>query len=1490
MNKFLSRTVNDLARKLMSSRLGRTGSTAPIRKSSLLREAFLEELEPRWVCSAAHPDFLIFHNGNVLPSFADPDGATGSPSGDSPSTITTAYGVNLVKFGTVVGNGAGQTIAIVDAYNEPDLASDVAAFDNYYSLPAISLTQVNETGGTTLPASDAKGGWGLETALDVEWAHVIAPDAKIVLVEATSQNDSDLYAAVDEARNYSGVSVVSMSWGEDEASSDSSNDSHFVTPSGHNGVTFVAATGDDGAYSDTGSGTKIVGYPADSVNVVGVGGTTLTTGSGGAYSSESGWGNGTSSYADGGSGGGISKYFSQPSYQKGAVTQSTTYRTIPDVSIDADPNSGVPVYDTYDNGSSTPWQQIGGTSLATPMWAGIIAIADQGRVNAGLTTLDGPTQTLPDLYKLPSTDFHDVTSGNNGYAAGTGYDLVTGIGSPIVNLLVNGLVGTTGAGTPTIGTFAASPTSVVSGTSTTLTASNVVESGGTGTISGVTFYRESNGTSGLQIGSDTTVGAGTVSGTTWTISASTAGLAAGSYTFYAVASDSNGKSSTVASTTLTVTSGSTGTPTIGSFAANPASVTVGIATTLTASSVTETGGSGSITGVNFYRESNGTSGLQIGSDTLLGAGNASGTTWTISASTSSLAAGTYTYYAVAADSNGKSSTVASATLTVTSSGSNTISGPILSWDMDGQSSFGTQDLLASPVATGATNSTGLTRGSGVNTSGTGANNAWGGDNWASTSSAGISGGESVTFGFTIGAGYSTSLSAISMNYRHSSTGPSNGYWQYQVNGGAWTLIGDYSNEFSSTSSSGAAMTPISLGGISALQSLASGSVVNFRVTPYGATSSAGTWYIYDGGNNTADLVVSASSPAHARPALTGSTSAIRVVTYNIEDDIDGNTTPLPGLYQVLEGIGEEEVQGNARPIDILGLEETTSNADVQPIVTNLNSYYNGAAVYAESSYQATQDGSNTDGNGPNALVYNTSTLNLLASVGVVTPEGETNGVYRQPVRYEFQPVGDTGTTGIFYVYVLHTKSGSTSGDATDRGEEATIVRNDEATLPANSSVIYMGDLNSNPPEAEFTNFEAAGQGEAYDPTNFSTSVQYYSESDTDLRYRDDYELMTSNVLNDTGNLNYVTGSFHNFANNGTTPSGGSVNSGSDTALNSDLVTDGGTFISASTIYSDLTTASDHLPVVADYTIAAAKTGTPTIGSFSDNPTSVTAGTSTTLTASSVTETGGSGTITGVNFYRESNGTSGLQIGSDTLVGAGSASGSTYSLSASTTGLAAGTYTFYAVATDSNGKSSSVASTTLTVTSSGSTPIHGTVLAWDTDGQGSFGTQGLNSTTTASGVTNSTGLTRGSGVSTSGTGASNAWGGDNWNSTSAGGISGGQYVTFGFTVAAGYTTSLSSISMNYRRSSSGPADGYWQYQINGGAWVEIGDFTNEFSSTSSSGAAITPISLTGISALQNLAAGTVVNFRVIPYGATSSAGTFYIYDGGDNTNDLVITAS
>ena len=432
-------------------------------------------------------------------------------------------------------------------------------------------------------------------------------------------------------------------------------------------------------------------------------------------------------------------------------------------------------------------------------------------------------------------------------------------------------------------------------------------------------------------------------------------------------------------------------------------------------------------------------------------------------------------------------------------------------------------------------------------------------------------------------------------------------------------------------------------------------------------------------------------------------ATIRVAAYNIEADVNGVATPLPGLYQVLEGIGEEQVQGDVQPLDILSLEETTSNSEtIAPIVSNLNSFYAGLAVYAQSPYQATQYGSNTIGNGPNGLVYNTLTLNLLASVGVGTPEGATNGEYRQVVRYEFQPVGDMGSTGIFYVYVSHMKSGSTSADATDRGEEATIIRNDEASLPANASVLYMGDLNTAPPEAMFTNFTAAGQGEAYDPVNFSTSVQYFSESDTDLRYRDDYQLMTANVLNDTaGSLGYVSGSLHNFGNNGTTPANGSVNSGSDTALNSDLVQDGppNSFISASALYGDLTTASDHLPVVADYAVPI---GGPSIGSFAIGPSTVTVGGSSTLTASNVTDVGG--TITGVSFYRESNGTSGLQIGSDTLVGSGVQNGTTWTLASDSPGLAAGTYTYYAVATDSNSLGSSPSSATLTINTS--SPIIG----------------------------------------------------------------------------------------------------------------------------------------------------------------------------------------
>jgi hypothetical protein len=187
-------------------------------------------------------------------------------------------------------------------------------------------------------------------------------------------------------------------------------------------VTYLFATGDNGAGAQ---------YPATSPDVLAVGGTTLTLGAGNTYGSESAWSGG---------GGGISADESIPSCQVGKINGvSTTNRAEPDVSMDASPSSGVPIYDSYDFGASTPWATYGGTSLATPMWAGIIAIANQGRAIAGVGSLGGATQTNQLIYNLPSSDFHDITTGSNGYSAGPGYDLATGIGTPIANLLVPSL-------------------------------------------------------------------------------------------------------------------------------------------------------------------------------------------------------------------------------------------------------------------------------------------------------------------------------------------------------------------------------------------------------------------------------------------------------------------------------------------------------------------------------------------------------------------------------------------------------------------------------------------------------------------------------------------------------------------------------------------------------------------------------------------------------------------------------------------------------------------------------------------------------------------------------------------------------------------------------------------------------------------------------------------------------------------------------------------
>jgi hypothetical protein len=360
------------------------------------------------------------HGGSAAAPFA-----TAGPTGTTPAQIRHAYGFDQINFNGVAGDGSGTTIAIVDAYDDPNIANDLHQFDLRFNLPDPTFTKVDQNGGTAYPA--ANGGWSSEIALDVEWAHAIAPKANILLVEASDNSYSNLFSAVNYAANQPGVVAVSMSWGGGEFSSESFYDSYFVTPAGHAGVTFVASSGDAGAPPS---------YPAASPNVLAVGGTTTSMDSSGNITSETGWS---------GSGGGISSFESQQSYQSGMVTQSSTQRTNPDVAYNADPNTGFPVYDSYNNGSVTPWSQFGGTSDAAPQWAALIAIADQGRALNGLGSLDGPSQTLPEIYSVSASDFRDATGGSSngvpGYSAGPGYDLVTGRGTPHANLLVADLVG-----------------------------------------------------------------------------------------------------------------------------------------------------------------------------------------------------------------------------------------------------------------------------------------------------------------------------------------------------------------------------------------------------------------------------------------------------------------------------------------------------------------------------------------------------------------------------------------------------------------------------------------------------------------------------------------------------------------------------------------------------------------------------------------------------------------------------------------------------------------------------------------------------------------------------------------------------------------------------------------------------------------------------------------------------------------------------------------
>jgi subtilase family serine protease len=340
--------------------------------------------------------------------------ADAAQQGYGPSDLQSAYALTAAS----ASNGAGVTIAIVDAYNDKTAAKDLSVYRTNYGLPACTaknkcLSIEGQTGTKKLPKVDktkgAAGGWELEESLDLDMVSAICPNCRILLVEANSNSDADLGTAVNTAAATAGVRAVSNSYGGGEDPSETSEDASYYH---HPGVAVVASAGDDG-YG--------VQYPAASSFVTAVGGTSLVHSSGARGWSETVWG--TSSNGEG-TGSGCSGYEPKPSWQ---ADTGCAKRTVADVSADADPNTGAAVYDTTPyEGTTFGWVEVGGTSEAAPIIAGIY----------GLGAALGSGAWTSNLYSH-AADLNDVTSGANGSCspaylctARSGYDGPTGLGTP----------------------------------------------------------------------------------------------------------------------------------------------------------------------------------------------------------------------------------------------------------------------------------------------------------------------------------------------------------------------------------------------------------------------------------------------------------------------------------------------------------------------------------------------------------------------------------------------------------------------------------------------------------------------------------------------------------------------------------------------------------------------------------------------------------------------------------------------------------------------------------------------------------------------------------------------------------------------------------------------------------------------------------------------------------------------------------------------------
>jgi subtilase family serine protease len=327
--------------------------------------------------------------------------ATAGPTGLNPADLISAY-----KLTPATGApGTGPTIAIVDAFDDPNAESDLAVYRAQFGLGACTTAngcfrKVNQTGGTKFPR--ANSGWAEEISLDLDMASAICPNCKILLVEATTNSFANLSAAVDFAATVPGVVAISNSYGGGEFSTEPASESHY----NHPGIAVTVSSG------DAGFGVE---FPAASQFVTAVGGTSLVR-----NGSARGWGETTWS----GAGSGCSAFISKPAWQ---TDTGCARRTVADVSAVADPNTGVSVYDTFRVPGGGGWLVFGGTSVAAPVVAGVYALAAGNGISP---------YTAQSTYVHPASLF-DVVSGSNGTCspaylctAGAGYDGPTGNGTP----------------------------------------------------------------------------------------------------------------------------------------------------------------------------------------------------------------------------------------------------------------------------------------------------------------------------------------------------------------------------------------------------------------------------------------------------------------------------------------------------------------------------------------------------------------------------------------------------------------------------------------------------------------------------------------------------------------------------------------------------------------------------------------------------------------------------------------------------------------------------------------------------------------------------------------------------------------------------------------------------------------------------------------------------------------------------------------------------